>query len=105
TPRTSGTAPPNEGSWRHMPGRRSGSESAPSRTSVRAGCGDWSARGLRPGLDRRLRLGGVDVEAGVIAGLVDHDQGAGLVSAEQQVLGEDVLDHVLDDAAQRAGAI
>ena len=43
-------------------------------------------------------LGEVDVEArfGI---LVHDDRGTGLVLAQQQVLGEDVLDHVLDDPA------
>jgi len=32
---------------------------------------------------------------------VDHDRRARLVLAKQEVLGEDVLDHVLDDSAER----
>ena len=55
-------------------------------------------------LDRRPRLGGVDVQAGLRV-LVDDDRRARLVAAEEQVLGEHVLDHVLDDAAQRSGAV
>ena len=46
----------------------------------------------------------MDVETG-LGVLVHDDRGSGLVLAEQEVLGEDVLDHVLDDAAQRTGAI
>ena len=46
----------------------------------------------------------VDVETG-FGVLVDDDRGARLVFAEQEVLGEDVLDHVLDDPAQRSGAV
>src|SRR3954452_8858925 len=65
---------------------------------------DAAPSGGRSGLDRRQRLGGVDVGAGVrVAG--DEDRRAGLVLAEQEVLGEDVLDHVLDPPAQRTGAI
>ena len=65
------------------------------------------ARSARPcsGLDRRQRcLGGVDVETrfGI---LVHHDGRAGLVAAQQEVLGEHVLDHVLDDPAQRSRAV
>src|SRR4051794_8401190 len=61
------------------------------------------ARG-RSGLDRRQRLGSVDVEAGFRVA-VDHDRRARLVLAEQEMLGEDVLDHVLDHPAQRTGAV
>ena len=76
-------------------GRRSGS--GPRHVAPRGGV-DVSASTGRP------RLGGVDVEAGLRV-LVDDDRRARLVAAEQQVLGEHVLDHVLDDAAQRAGAV
>ena len=46
----------------------------------------------------------MDVEAGLRV-LVDDDRRARLVLAEQEVLGEDVLDHVLDHAAERTGAV
>src|SRR6266704_6346753 len=65
-----------------------------------------AARGPRHsalvGLDGGLRLDGVDVEAG-LGVPVDHDRRAGLVFAEQEMLGEDVFDHVLDHAAERPG--
>src|SRR6185295_5705546 len=57
-----------------------------------------------PRLDRRARLGEVDVETRL--GVLVHDDGRPrLVLAEQEVLSEHVLDHVLDHAPQRAGAV
>ena len=46
----------------------------------------------------------VDVETSLRV-LVHDDRGSGLVLAEQQVLGEDILDHVLDHPTERTGAV
>ena len=46
----------------------------------------------------------LDVQARLGA-LVHDDRRAGLVLAEQELLREDVLDHVLDDAAERPRAV
>ncbi len=85
----------------------------PAQEGLAAALADVAARG-RAMLGRRAatvtastgvsRLGGVDVQAG-LGVLVDDDRRARLVAAEQEVLGEDVLDHVLDDPAQRSGAV
>src|SRR4051794_26918504 len=65
---------------------------------------DAAPSGGRSGLDRRQRLGGVDVEAGIRVA-VDEDRGARLVLPKQQVLREDVLDHVLNHPAKRTGTV
>ena len=59
---------------------------------------------LGAGLDRDLLGDRLDGQAGVLR-LVDADCLAGLEAARQQRLGELVLDHVLDDAAQRPRAV
>jgi hypothetical protein len=64
------------------------------RPSHGAGLGDFGGD---------LRLGGVDRETRVRL-TVDDDRRARLVAPEQEVLGEDVLDQVLDHATHRAGA-
>ena len=91
--RTSGTGPPSGGSRRRRTGRRSGSgRPAPCPRAVATqtstgvfGSAAWMSR---PALGVR----------------VDHDRRARLVLAEQEVLGEDVLDQVLDRPAERTRA-
>src|SRR6476661_9898011 len=57
-----------------------------------------------PRLDRGTRLREVDVETGFRVAVHD-DRGARLVRPEQELLGKDVLDHVLDHPPQRPGAV
>src|SRR5215213_8297638 len=95
-PRRGGTLPVQRASALRGPRAQLREASDP---GIRAPRGRWPEDSLAR-LDGRLRLGRADVEAGLRIA-IDQDGRAGLVLAEQEVLGEDVLDHVLNHAAQR----
>ena len=86
---------------RHWPSQR-GKAVAAALTDVAA-----RGRGHEPGLSGPRRASGLR-ERSMSArprGPVDDDRRARLVAADEQRLRERVLDHVLDDAAQRPGAV
>ena len=113
-PRRDAARPPrhvaNDGLDEGVPRAAGAALALPAKEGLAAGLADVAALRAAPrrldGLDDggRLLVGSLDREAGLLA-LVHDDRGAGLVAPEQEVLGEDVLDHVLDDAAQRPGAV
>ena len=96
-PQRAALALPAEERLARSAGRRSGSAAAPCLGRRAGGADHRASTGV-------ARFGEVDVEAG-LGVPVDDDRRARLVLAEQEVLGEDVLDHVLDDPAQRSRAV